>query len=234
MNSSIQHLEKELDDSVRTPGENQNPDETETVAMKATGKKPTPQSFQPSGVRKRKPRQAKKPELPVAEKTEEVKPEPVKNPTLVDDPYGPKPLEPATFKEMSLVALPTILGAAGLVLLTVVSLVCNQFALAIILGLSVIGLIGWRICVFDWTPVTTLVRSIEDGYGFHVLKVIQDTDVTEPVKLIHTLGRYIIWYSVPGNPEIKAANLLITDGRITLMATSNDLVIPSAGQETVK
>lgn len=232
--NSIQHLEKELDDSVRDP--NRNPDTTETVAMKVAEKKPAPQSFQPP-VRKRKPRQSKKPvEPPIAEKSEEIKAssEPVKNPVLANDPYGPKPLEPATFKEMSLVALPTILGSAGLVLLTVVSLICGQIALAIILGLSVIGLIGWRICVFDWTPVTTLVRSIEDGYGFHVLKVIQDTDVTEPVKLIHTLGRYVIWYSVPGNPEIKAANLLITDGRITLMATSNDLVIPSAGQETTK
>ena len=225
MSSSIQHLEKELDSTMPEPEVDQ--DSTETVALKTvTAKKSEPPKFTPPSGRKRSEPVVRTDTVSAAVFAEKKAREPEREPVSAD-PYTPKPLLSPSLPELLGASLPTIFSIIGLLILVLVSILLHQIELVIILSLTTIAVIGWRVAVFDWIPADTLVRSIETGYGYHVIRIVQGDEVNNPVRLIHkTSDKYVVWYALPGRNELGIASMMIADGRFTLM-TSDNKILPS-------
>lgn len=225
MSSSIQHLEKELDSTMPEPEVDQ--DSTETVALKTVkAKKSEPPKFTPPSGRKRSEPAARTDTVSAAVFAEKKVREPEHEPVSAD-PYTPKPLLSPSLPELLEASLPTIFSIIGLLILILVSILFHQIELVIILSLTTIAVIGWRVAVFDWIPADTLVRSIETGYGYHVIRIVQGDEVNNPVRLIHkTSDKYVVWYALPGRNELGIASMMIADGRFTLM-TSDNKILPS-------
>lgn len=226
MSSSIQHLEKELDSTMPEPEVDQ--DSTETVALKtvkADRRKSEPPKFTPPSGRKRSEPAVRTDTVSAAAFAEKTIREPEHEPSA--DPYTPKPLLSPSLPELLGASLPTIFSIIGLLILVLVSILFHQIELVIILSLTTIAVIGWRVAVFDWIPADTLVRSIETGYGYHVIRIVQGDEVNNPVRLIHkTSDKYVVWYALPGRNELGIASMMIADCRFTLM-TSDNKILPS-------
>lgn len=99
----------------------------------------------------------------------------------------PKP----TWQELAHAALPQLLQAVGLLILVIVSLLARQTALAVICLLAPIAFVGWRLATYGWTPMETVRRTIEHGYGVAVVRLLNADDMNQPVRVITEGGQYV-------------------------------------------
>ena len=97
----------------------------------------------------------------------------------------PKP----TWQELAHAALPQLLQAVGLLILVIVSLLARQTALAVICLLALIAFVGWRLATYGWTPMETVRRTIEHGYGVAVVRLLNADDMNQPVRVITEGGQ---------------------------------------------
>ena len=139
----------------------------------------------------------------------------------------PKP----TWQELAHAALPQLLQAAGLLILIIVSLLARQTALAVICLLALIAFVGWRLATYDWTPMETVRRTIEHGYGVAVIRLLNADDMNQPVRVITEGGQYVAWYTDGRESRIHTAILIVNKGRIAL--TTPDMGILPTLRETI-
>lgn len=139
----------------------------------------------------------------------------------------PKP----TWQELSHAALPQLLQAAGLLILVIVSLLARQTALAVICLLALIAFVGWRLATYGWTPMETVRRTIEHGYGVAVVRLLNADDMNQPVRVITEGGQYVAWYTDGKESHIHTAILIVNKGRIAL--TTPDMGILPTLRETI-
>ena len=136
----------------------------------------------------------------------------------------PKP----TWKELAHAALPQLLQAVGLLILVIVSLLARQTALAVICLLALIAFVGWRLATYGWTPMETVRRTIEHGYGVAVVRLLNADDMNQPVRVITEGGQYVAWYTDGKENRIHTAILIVNKGRIAL--TTPDMgILPTLG-----
>lgn len=139
----------------------------------------------------------------------------------------PKP----TWKELAHAALPQLLQAVGLLILVIVSLLARQTALAVICLLALIAFVGWRLATYGWTPMETVRRTIEHGYGVAVVRLLNADDMNQPVRGIIEGGQYVAWYTDGRENRIHTAILIVNKGRIAL--TTPDMGILPTLRETI-
>ncbi|MBT1164586.1 hypothetical protein [Bifidobacterium felsineum] len=133
-----------------------------------------------------------------------VRPEPPQPPML--KPAGkrerkpPAPVQPfvqtplPTLGELWDAYRPETMGGIGLLLLSLVSWASNQTALAVILMLTLIGLVLWLLGV-DGIPARTVMRTLADSYGLAVIRIIDSDDMDQPVRVIRPGHRYAVWHA---------------------------------------
>ena len=137
----------------------------------------------------------------------------------------PKP----TWQELAHAALPQLLQATGLLILIIVSLLARQTALAVICLLGLLAFVGWRLATYDWTPMETVRRTIEHGYGVAVVRLLNADDMNQPVRVITDGGQYVAWYTDGRESRVHAAILIVNKGRIAL--TTPDMgILPTLGE----
>ena len=139
----------------------------------------------------------------------------------------PKP----TWQELAHAALPQLLQAVGLLILVIVSLLARQTALAVICLLGLLAFVGWRLATYDWTPMETVRRTIEHGYGVAVVRLLNADDMNQPVRVITEGGQYVAWYTDGRESRIHTAILIVNKGRIAL--TTPDMGILPTLRETI-
>ena len=132
----------------------------------------------------------------------------------------PKP----TWQEMAHAALPQLLQAVGLLILVIVSLLARQTALAVICLLGLLAFVGWRLATYDWTPMETVRRTIEHGYGVAVVRLLNADDMNQPVRVVSGSGRYAVWYADGKADRIHTAILIVNKGRIALTTPNMDIL----------
>lgn len=120
----------------------------------------------------------------------------------------PKP----TWKELAHAALPQLLQAVGLLILVIVSLLARQTALAVICLLALIAFVGWRLATYGWTPMETVRRTIEHGYGVAVFRLLNADDMNQPVRGITEGGQYVAWYTDGRESRIHTAISFLARG----------------------
>lgn len=136
----------------------------------------------------------------------------------------PKP----TWQELAHAALPQLLQAVGLLILVIVSLLARQTALVVICLLALIAFVGWRLATYGWTPMETVRRTIEHGYGVAVVRLLNADDMNQPVRVITEGGQYVAWYTDGKENRIHTAILIVNKGRIAL--TTPDMgILPTLG-----
>lgn len=111
---------------------------------------------------------------------------------------------------------PQLLQAVGLLILVIVSLLARQTALAVICLLALIAFVGWRLATYGWTPMETVRRTIEHGYGVAVVRLLNADDMNQPVRVITEGGQYVAWYTDGRESRIHTAILIVNKGRIAL------------------
>ena len=119
----------------------------------------------------------------------------------------PKP----TWQEMAHAALPQLLQAVCL--------------------LGLLAFVGWRLATYDWTPMETVRRTIEHGYGVAVVRLLNADDMNQPVRVITEGGQYVAWYTDGRESRIHTAILIVNKGRIAL--TTPDMGILPTLRETI-
>ncbi len=100
--------------------------------------------------------------------------------------------------------------------------------MAVICLLALIAFVGWRLATYGWTPMETVRRTIEHGYGVAVVRLLNADDMNQPVRVITEGGQYVAWYTDGRENRIHTAILIVNKGRIAL--TTPDMgILPTLG-----
>lgn len=97
--------------------------------------------------------------------------------------------------------------------------------------LGLLAFVGWRLATYDWTPMETVRRTIEHGYGVAVVRLLNADDMNQPVRVITEGGQYVAWYTDGRESRIHTAILIVNKGRIAL--TTPDMGILPTLRETI-
>lgn len=103
--------------------------------------------------------------------------------------------------------------------------------MAVICLLGLLAFVGWRLATYDWTPMETVRRTIEHGYGVAVVRLLNADDMNQPVRVITEGGQYVTWYTDGRESRIHTAILIVNKGRIAL--TTPDMGILPTLRETI-
>lgn len=223
----IQHLENKLNESLKDPDEN--PDETETVTLESSEKKKDklPKFRPPAGRKRQNTSKADTGEIPVVKDS--------------SSQYDPQPVLPVTGSDLMKALIPDIFITVGLLLL---SLVCTPFAqgaVSVAFLLAAFAFVGWKFSSYDWVPTSTVIRTIEQAYGIHVIQLYRPYEETDPFywsplidqfrherrdkpsRVIHRNASYDFKYAKPGTPETHYVELILSRNGIVILDKSDIL-----------